>query len=457
MPLAPPTKPTLYRRPLGLGWCVTVAFGGYASGGLPGQDFPTFGEVNRPEAIKYADPAFDDELLPVELVGYWGLMNQSGRVVALPVFDWTDYGVEGLARATRDGRTGFVVGNGGWRFPPTYEYADRFQNGYAVFGRGGRFGYLDKAGDPRLPARLDGALRFKDNAAAARVADRIGYLNTRFDWAVAPRFTAARSFHQGVAAVRYPDAAAPDAATETAPATGPAEVNVAEEPDAAVAWGFIDKRGRPVFTDRSGRVTALGDFHDDLARFRTDRGWGFLDRRFEAACPPRFEAVRDFTNGLAAARHGEKWGYVNRRFDWVVPPTYEAADDFDDTLAMVRRGGLYGYIDRTGREVIRPQFTEAEPFRLSVARVLVDDDIGHGYIKASGFVLFDPRAAERGLIDITARERLRASVDPWQRANRTLYAPPARPRVAPPYPPDYLYDEGLYVGSDPWTVEPPER
>ncbi|MEM9882301.1 MAG: WG repeat-containing protein [Planctomycetota bacterium] len=478
------------RRRLTLGVCgAALAAGGSvsAAAGLPGQDFPTFGEVNQPETIKYADPAFDDELLPVELSGYWGLMNQSGRVIALPVFDWTDFGVEGLARATRDGRTGFILGNGDWRFPPSYEYADRFQDGYAVFGRGGRFGYLDKAGDERLPARLDGALRFKEHAAAARVGDRIGYLNTRFDWTVPPRYTAARSYHQGVAAVRYGE---PTTSTsETIPAEPavdaeritdlPDPADVTGEPDApagsattaedhreaseqaapgtAGVWGFIDRRGRTVFTDRTRRITALGDFHQNLARFRTDDGWGFLDRRFGVACPPRFEDLRDFTNGVAAARQGGRWGYVNRRFDWVVPPTYESADDFDDTLAMVRRDGLYGYIDRTGREVIRPQFEYAEPFRLDAARVLVNDEVGHGYVKASGFVLFDPRAAKFGLVDITVKERLRSSVDRWQRGNRTLYAPPPRPRVEPPYPPDYLYGEGLHVGPDPWAVEPAKR
>ncbi|MEO1236480.1 MAG: WG repeat-containing protein, partial [Planctomycetota bacterium] len=59
------------------------------------------GEATSSDALRFADPAVDDELFEIDLAGHWGLINQSGRIVALPVFDWTEFGVDGLARAVQ--------------------------------------------------------------------------------------------------------------------------------------------------------------------------------------------------------------------------------------------------------------------------------------------------------------------------------------------------------------------
>lgn len=438
---------------------------------------PIYGEAATSQALKFADAGIDDEMLPIQINGYWGLINQSGRVIALPRFDWTDTGVEGLARATREGKTGYILGNGEWRFAPTFEYADRFEAGYAVVGDGEKFGYIDKAGKARLGPTLDAALRFREGWAAVRIGDRCGFINTRFEPATPMRFTAVRSVHEGLAAVRLPP---PPGATRPTPSNtsrrrddkpnktadgktletdrigGKPDVadlvdDENESPDDATpppdystgAWGYLDKSGKLVFHDSSGDIQELGDFNEGLARFRTGGRWGYMDRTFRVVVPARYENARDFTGGLAAVKEQGKWGYINKHYRVVVPLTYEDADDFDDVLAMVEDDGKFGYIDRTGREVVRPQFDAAQPFRLGVARVGVGDSFG--YIKASGYPLFDPRNARHGIIDITLRGRARAEVSEWRPYNQS-YLPPTPREVRPaPYPPEHEYVEGLAV------------
>lgn len=455
--------------------CYGVAPTGHAQYRPPDPRTPLFGEVQNPEALKYANAGPNDGLLPIEVNGYWGLLNQSRRVVALPDFDWTDVGIDGLSRAIYQGKTGFILGNGNWRFDPVYPYADRFEENYAVFGDGEKFGYLDKAGKVRLEPQLDAALRFREGWAGVRVGDRCGFINTRFRPTTALMFTAVRSFHEGFAAVRLPADTTEELLLSEPPAELPVET--AEEPvptstdpgpeaagqthpdmppppkaqpDHAAAggvWGFLNKKGKLVYRDPTGDLQALGDFNEGLARFQSGGRWGYMNKNFKAVVPPTYEGARDFTNGSAAVKLNGKWGYINRKYAVVVPFIYDRADDFDETLAMVTLDGKIGFIDRSGRVAIEPQFDWAEPFRLGVARVSVGGSFG--YLKTSGYVFYDPRHAALGIVDITAREQLRAQVSRWERFNRTLRPPTPRPVLASPYPPEYQYDEGLWVDPPP--------
>ncbi|MEM9417847.1 MAG: WG repeat-containing protein [Planctomycetota bacterium] len=417
---------------------------------------PLFGEIQNPEALKYANAGSNDDLLPLEINGYWGILNQSRRVVALPEFDWTDYGVDGLVRATINGKTGVLIGNGKWRFDPIYPYLDRFEEGYALFGDGEKFGYIDKAGKIRIGPEFDAALRFRENWAGVRVGDRCGFINTRFRPATAMKFTAVRSFHEGYAAVRLPSET-----VSVTPISGPTEkpdkgnASDAAPPSNASSngvWGFLNKNGKFAYRDPTGEIEMLGDFNGGLARFRSGGLWGYMNKKFQIVLPPTYEGARDFTNGSAAVKLDGKWGYINRKFTVTVPFIYDQADDFDSTLAMVTLNGKKGYIGRTGRVQIEPQFDWAEPFRNGFARVSVDDSFG--YVRSSGYVFYDPRVGRMGIIDITAREQLRTQASLWKRYNSILRPPTKRPAKASPYPPEYQYDEGLWVGSPPEDTEP---
>jgi len=447
---------------IGLMWAWSAGTAAQYRPPNPGE--PLFGEVTRSQSLKFANAGSGDDLLPIEVNGYWGLLNQSGRVIALPGVDWADVGVGGLARFTYDGKTGFMLGNGDWRFDPIYAYADRFEAGFAVFGDGEKFGYLDRAGNVRLEPQLDAALRFREGRAGVRVGGRCGFIDTRFRLTTPLRFTAVRSFHEGFAAVRLPagqtiektdgvstNQTSPGEARSALPAPPPPPTT--REGQARGTWGFLNKNSKLVFHDPAGAIEALGDFNDGLARFQAGGRWGYMNRQFRVVLPPTYEQARDFTQGSAAVKLDGQWGYINRRFEVIVRFVFDQADDFDDTLAMVMLGGKVGFIDRTGRVAIEPQFNWAEPFRLGVARVETDGSFG--YLKTSGYVLYDPRRAKAGLVDVTPREQLRAQVSRWQNSNRLLLPPEPRPARPSPYPPEYQYDEGLWVGSPPGPPDPP--
>ena len=452
-------KARVYRLSAELGLMLCLGCGATAA---QAQTAPGTGFGNATtKGLKFEDPAVDDELLPVQLGGYWGLINQRLRLITLPRFDWTDVGVEGLARATHNGRTGFILGNGHWRIEPVFEHIDRFAEDYAVYRVDDKYGYLEKSGRASLRPELDGALRFADGRAGVRVGERCAFLDRRMQAVTGWDYVAVRSYHEGLAAVclPWPDGGGPpkgeaepdpDDGEEREPIGGvkveevPPPPQRNESPLRDGMWGYLDKANTLVFSDSSGRIDELGDFNDGLARYRVGDRWGYMDRTFRVVVSPRFDEARDFTNGLAAVKVGDQWGYLDRTYDLAVPPQFDDADDFDDTLAMVQVDGKYGFVDRLGRMIITPQFDDARPFRLGFARVSVDD--GFGYVDVAGNVSFNPRDAKYGITNVTTQERARRSVSYHRPYNDIIRVPlGTREPLAEPYPPEYEYEELLFV------------
>jgi hypothetical protein len=373
--------------------------------------------------IKYVDARSGDELFPVNINNWWGHMNQRGRLVVYPRFDWTDRSYENLARAVQEGRTGFIDKTGKWRIEPRFAYADRFSQGYAVVGDGDKFSFINKRGDLLMPLELDGALRFREGMAAVRAGKRCGFINKAGDVAVEPRFAQVRSFHEGLAAVRT------------------------IEDGEASRWGYIDKGGAFQFLDdREQRVQHFGDFHEKLARVEVDGEWGYISRGFTVRIEPRFQAARDFHRGVAAVKQEGAWGFINKKGDWVAEPQFEAADDFGDdsgekTHALVKRRLAFGYVNRRGDISIEPQFEDARPFFRSRARVSREPSFG--YIDTSGGVIWDSQHADNGLVDMTAFGQVAARADKDRPGARLLKLPPERPARPAPYPPEHQYQEVL--------------
>ncbi|MFI4859692.1 MAG: WG repeat-containing protein [Phycisphaerales bacterium JB063] len=401
--------------------------------------------------ISIVDPAQDDALFPININNNWGLMNQEGHIIHLPEYDWTDYGYDGLARYMAGAKTGYISGNGSVVIRAQYDYADRFVDGLAVVMIEDRWGMIDRNNDVVIPLEYTGVLRFQDGFAAVQRGELCGFIDRRGRLAVPLQFKAVRSFHNGFAAVQLPDG----------------------------RWGYIDKRGELVWHDETGRVTMLGDFHEQYARVRARMNndtevWGYLTKAFRWRIEPAYEDARDFHNGMAAVKVDGRWGFVYANGRWAIEPQFEAADDFDDAVgtndfeepsdrdrraqsgrrsgrelqttglyAMVKQDGRWGYVNRAANGGLVPQFETAEPFYLGLARVARGDSFA--YIGETGQVIFDPESAREGLINRTTQERARQDTqrNTAPRQNSIESAPPPREAADHPYLPEHLYEEAL--------------
>ena len=412
---------------------------------VPGPDW-AFQDNTFYGPLAWVDPGFNDLLFPINLNNHWGLMNRQGDIVFFPALEWTDYGFEGFARFIREGKTGYIAGNGNVLIPAQYDWADRFVDGLAVVAVDGQWGMIDRSNRPVVPLAYDGVLRFQDGFAGVHRGEQCGFVDRRGVEVIPLQFRAVRSFHNSYAAVQLPDG----------------------------RWGYLDKRGELAWLDPSGRVVELGDFHEQYARVRVRLdnqrlAWGYMTRAFREHLGPRYEDARDFHNGIAAVRHGGKWGFIDAAGRWVIPPRFDEADDFDDAVgsndfeevsshdlaergtgtdtaslyAAVKTDGRWGYVNRVANGGLAPQFAEADAFLFGLARVSRGDSFG--YVNEIGQVIFDPAAADAGIINRTARDRARQVTQRNTRApaNSREAPPPFRPQAEVPYGPEQDYEEVL--------------
>ncbi len=87
------------------------------------------------------------------------MINRKGDVLSPPFEDIDSFGMEGLARAKRDGKYGFVDKNFNWVIEPKYYYASSFINGLAYIqdtdftnseGPSGLIAFIDTSGNTVL-------------------------------------------------------------------------------------------------------------------------------------------------------------------------------------------------------------------------------------------------------------------------------------------------------------------
>jgi len=380
------------------------------------------GQATR-NLIILSDPRIEDKFFPVNVNNWWGLMNQRGRLVVEPKFDWTDHSFEGITRVVTRGQTYYIKGNGTLFFEEAFVYADRFAQGRAIVGNGSHFGIIDKRGELIVAMHLDGALRFREGLVAVMVNKRCGFINVAGKVEVPLRYERVRSFHEGLAMAELPR-------------SGAGEV---------VVRGYINRRGQWQVRDTRGQFSELGDFHDGLARVKVGMKWGYLDRAMKLSIEPAFEAARDFYNGIAAVRINYQWGLIDKRGKFTLQPQFEDADDLDESLVQISHNALVGFVDLAGKHHIRPQYRNAEPFLRGLAFVETDD--GWGYIDAAGRWIWNPVIAKQGFVDRRLRETV-AIVANTNRNNRrthhaTVSSPLWRPAIPRPYPAEYRYEEVL--------------
>ncbi len=423
----------------------------------PGPNWVFNGKGQKTDQPALVTRGRDDELFPINVNNHWGLMNQDGQVVVLPRFDWTDYSFENLTRFVNGGKTGFLFTDPAddtdereFTIPARFDYADRFANGTAVVMIDGRWGMIDKSGDVVIPLEFDGVLRFQDGFAAVQHGERCGFVNRAGKLKIGLEYKRVRSFHNGYAAVQLPDD----------------------------RWGYIDKRGKLVWLDDTGRVRLLGDFHEQYARVQLELRngvvrWGYLSKAFRYHIDPVYEDARDFSDGIAAVKQNGKWGFINAGNRWEIEPQFDEVDDFDDVVhsddfgderrerdrrdgrdlstgglyAAVKLDGLWGYVNRRASRGLVPQFKEADPFFRGLARVSRDGSFA--YVTETGKVRWDPRVAVAlGFVDHTGPERGRLANltnNDRQIGNTVEPAPQWREPVEVPYFAEHEYPETLPV------------
>jgi len=266
---------------------------------------------------------------------------------------------EGMATLFSGGKFGFIDEKGRQIVAPQFDYADDFSEGLAAVEVQRAFGFIDKTGEFVVPLQFERSQQFSEGLAAVKKGKSLGFVDGTGKIVIQPQFDLAGNFSEGLVAVRSKG-----------------------------KWGYVDTSGQPVISARfDGAAPFASELAAVKINrrwgFINKQGVLVIQPRFEDAEFSRF------VHGRAPVKIGNKYGYIDQAGTLVVKPTFDDAYNFSSGLASVQIDGLWGYIDENGKFRIEPQFNEARPFDAAgIAEITTNDGIST-YIDRNGKIIWN--------------------------------------------------------------------
>jgi len=306
-------------------------------------------------------------LFPIREKGKTGYIDNTGKVVIKPQFDYGWEFSEGLAPVQTGEDWGYIDENGKIIIKPRFFEAGLFKKGFAKVGiyfenrkvvdnMVGYYGYINKKGiivnekdvEDTDAEYSNGLLMFRTNKNEPD--SKIGYKDKNGNIVIEPKYNAGTEFSEGLACV-----------------------------SSGNNRSFIDTKGNLVINlnlSFSSSFYICSSFSEGLAAvcnydkdgFREK--CGFIDRTGNTVIKLQFADVNSFSDGVAVVKvfdnstsNGEgRYGVIDKKGDFVIAAKYGQIGDFSNGLAYVSLDGTlspdsraekWGYINKEGKIVWR--------------------------------------------------------------------------------------------------------
>jgi hypothetical protein len=262
---------------------------------------------------------------------------------------------------------GFIDQTGRMVIEPKFQFAYAFSEGLAAVRFSNRWHFIDDEGDIEIDGMgsFQELRSFKNGLAPIRIQGRWGFINTRGEVVINPRFRSVTSFSEDRSFVRSLDFR---------------------------NWFYINKEGVELKAD----LAANGmdehentDFKNGRALVKDQNMYGYLNDKIETVIPINYADAKVFSDNLAAVKISDRWAYISTDGSIALNPQYIAANVFSQGMAAVRQASnSFGYINTDGKMVISEQFDEAMTFSEDRAVVRLNDR--YGVIDKTGNWIVEP-------------------------------------------------------------------
>ena len=262
-------------------------------------------------------------------------------------------------------------------FSPSFDRLHHLTEGRAAAQKDGRWGYVDGQGTTVLPFSFDEARAFHEGLAAVRKGRAWGWIDATGQWAIAPELEAAGSFVQGGA---------------------PAKRNG--------SWGVVDRSGRwlhepafPLLVQPWSPDDCPCASHAEPLPSTTPEVWlvwdtagavGLLSSSGQMLARPQWQAsnVGRFSEGLLSMVLEKRLCWVDARGVVSLERAVKRADrshagPFRDGMAAVLHDGEALFVDRAGRTVVRGGI-ECRDFSEGLGYIRLERRKGAGFVDATG-------------------------------------------------------------------------
>ncbi|MBS1573149.1 MAG: WG repeat-containing protein [Bacteroidetes bacterium] len=230
---------------------------------------------------------------------------------------------ENFAVVSVAGKYGYIDNTGKYIIKPQFDYAANFNEGLAKVGKYNKgsdsgsdfsdliYGFIDKKGNLKINYQFKDADNFSEGLATVSILDNeYGIINSDGKYVVYPKYGYIQQFKEGLATF-----------------------NLSQDGGVSSNKGFIDKEGKiainPQYDDTS-------NFNNSLAPIRVGNKYGYIDKKGKYVINPQFESASIFFSGIAAVKIAGKIGFINERGEYLVNPQYNKtfSSAFNDEIFL---------------------------------------------------------------------------------------------------------------------------
>lgn len=292
----------------------------------------TQGQLVIPAKYEWANNFTDNELALVkDFDGKSGFVNNQGKMLFSEAYAYNfSYGLSVIKVGNK---WGYMNEQGKRVIPPSFEWAGDFAtNGLAVVQKGGKYGFINQQGTLVIPAIYDAAHSFSAEGSDGRLAkvklnNKIGMINQAGD-AVVPL------------AYEYIDY----------PATNGLALFKKDG-----KYGYVNSKGVIVIQPQ---YRAAGSFSDSgLADVYIDNNCGYINSKGKQVIGLNFNVCSHFVGNSAWVMKGGKVAFINETGKTLTPFIYESVASFPEyglwKTTISKEKDDWGYVDHLGRWVVK--------------------------------------------------------------------------------------------------------
>ena len=320
-----------------------------------------------------------DEFCEVELNGKHGVIDYKGKVIIAPQYDEIKIEDELYFIAKLNNKWGVLNYGNNIIFP--FIFNDRYDlNLYSDCGYGKindvvyKLDYKTKEMTPTKYA--DVYVYYKD-FPEVKVNGKYGFMNKKGEIIIQPVFEEVKRFNNGLAPVKIEK-----------------------------KWGFIDTLGQAVIEPQFDDVESFGYGENSAFAVAKNYGkYGVINRKGMFVLQPKYDNLRFVSAGLMEVsirdeKYGNRWGLINIKGEWVLPNIYEEIDYSEGYVTYKNENDLFGVIELKTKKVIIPFEYESIGYYDDEGLTLfskMDKDtetIYYGYFDKKGKVIWRQKTEE---------------------------------------------------------------